>query len=192
MSATKKKNEVVAEEETPKEVESPEILDDELERLIPEPGKPIALEDGTEVFIRPLKLKELFAALKIITRGSAMSMGSLGFSMLQDSQDQFSETVIALLINAFPEADQEVCEFLRIVVDPVPPNDDGKWKDRAEQLEAEQKLDELLLENPDIGDAITVLSAVIYTESRDMQRLGKKIGNAVKMFSKVTPKTPQK
>lgn len=184
--STKKKEKV--EEAT--EENSPELLDNELERLVPTPGEPIELDDGTLVKIRPLKLKELFAALKIITRGSAMSMGSMGFNALQNSGDQFADTLIALLINAFPEADVEVAEFLRVVVDPVAPK--GKWEDAEAELAAEQHLDNLLLENPDIGDAIAIISAVIYAESRDIQRLGKKIQNAVRMFALTTPKTPQK
>lgn len=168
-----------------------EILDNEIERLLPEVGEPLALLDGTQVFVRPLKLKELFAAFKIITRGAAMSMGALSFSIMQENQDQFAETMIALLINAFPEADVEFCEFLRIMVDPVPPADG--WENREERIAAEAHLDELLLnDSPEIDDAIDIVATVIYRESKDIQRLGKKIANAAKMFSKVAPPAEKK
>ena len=165
------------------------VLDNELDRLIPVPGEPIKLSDGTYVLIRPMKVKELFAAFKIITRGAAMSMGALSMNVL-NQQDQFAETLIALLINAIPEADEEFAEFLRIVVDPVPPKDG--WTDRDAHLAAELHLDQLLLEDPEIDDAMDIVTAVVYAESRDIERLGKKLRNAIQLFTKVTPKTPQK
>lgn len=166
-----------------------QVLDNELERLIPEPGEPIELSDGTLVTIRPLKVKELFAAFKIITRGSAMSMGGITPDLL-DQDGAFSDTLIALLLNAIPEADVEFAEFLRILVDPVAPK--GGWVSQQDQLHAENHLHELLLEDPDIGDAIDIITAMVYAESRDIQRLGKKLTNAMRLFAKVTPKTPQK
>ena len=162
------------------------ILDAEFERLLPGPGEPLQLFDGTWVDIRPLKLKELFAAFKIITRGAAMSMGAMSFNILQESQDQFAETMIALLINAFPEAVEEFCEFLRICVDPHAP--DGGWETRDERLAAELHLDAILLEDPEPGDAVDIVTVLISRESGDIQKLGKKVANAAKMFSKVTPK----
>lgn len=165
------------------------ILDDEIERLLPGPGEPLELHDGTLVAIRPLKLKELFAAFKIITRGATMSMGALSFNIFQDSQDHMVETFIALLINAFPEADVEFCEFLRIIVEPFYPDNDAT---REELHAAHIHLDEILTEDPDIGDAIDILTVLFSREAADMQRLGKKVANAVQVFSKVQPKTSQK
>lgn len=164
------------------------ILDDEFERLVPKPGEPITLDDGTKVIVRPLKLQELFAAFKIITRGSAMSMAALNMNVL-DNRSEFTDTLVALLINAIPEAPEEFSEFLRVLVDPYV--EGGKWESQEARLEAETHLDDLLLINPDIGDAIEILTTMIYIESRDIERLGKKISNAVKVFAKVTPKAPK-
>lgn len=171
-------------DDSPKIVADDAIIEDEIERIVPVPGEPIRLEDGTFVKIRPLKLKELFAAFKIITRGSAAVMGSLDFGALD--QEDFSNTLIALLVTALPEAPEEFSEFLRISVDPVAP--DGKWKSTQEQIEAESHLDEILFD-PEITDAIDIVSAIIYAESRDIQRLGKKVSNAIQLFQKVEPKT---
>lgn len=194
MSAKKNADKEVPETEAPLEptedASQDTILDDEIERLLPGPGEPLTLDDGTQVNVRPLKLKELFAAFKIITRGATMSMGALSFNIFQDSQDRLVETLIALLLNAFPEADVEFCEFLRIVVEPH--YADEKAVTRDEMVEAQIHLDQILLEDPDIGDAIDILTVLFTREAADMQRLGKKVANAVKMFSKVTPKTPQK
>ena len=205
MSAATKKNaatdvtvenpeaEVLPVPEAAPETHQEEILDNEMERLVPGPGEPLVLSDGTSVEVRPLKIKELFAAFKIISRGAAMTMGAMNMDLFGDSQEHFVETMVALLINAFPEADQEFCEFLRVIVDPTAP--DGKrWTtaQREERIDAEVHLDQILLDNPDIGDAIDLLTVLISREAGDMQRLGKKVRGALTMFAKVQPKTPQK
>lgn len=185
--STKKTTAAEAKEAEVKVIADDAIIEDETTRILPVVGEPIRLEDGTYVKIRPLKLKELFAAFKIITRGSAAVMGSLDFSALD--QEDFSNTLIALLVTALPEAPEEFSEFLRISVDPVAP--EGKWGSVQEQIAAETHLDKLL-EDPEITDAIDIVSAIIYAESRDIQRLGKKVTNAISLFQKVEPKTPKK
>lgn len=175
------KKSVKTEEEVIDGVAKDAIIEDEIERFIPEPGQPIRLEDGTYVSIKPLKLKELFAAFKIITRGSAGAMASLNFGSL-DSED-FGNTLVALLLYALPEAPEEFSEFIRIVCDPVAPN--GKWKNNEELIAAENHLDEILLMSLEIGDAIDIITAVIAIESKDIQKLGKKLSNAIQIFTKM-------
>ena len=162
-----------------------DILDNELDRLLADDTASLKLSDGTYVQVRPLKLKELFSAFRVITRGAALTMGALSHSILQDSSEQFSNTLIALLINAVPEADEEFAEFLRVVVDPDTP--EGGWKSKEDRHAAEVHLDTILLGDPEIDDAIDILSVLIGRESKDIQRLGKKVTNAAKMFSKVAP-----
>ena len=191
MSAGTNENDIVEEAPQSDTVDAPaavedEILDAELERLVPGPGEPLSLYDGTQVVVRPLKLKELFAAFKVITRGAAMSIGAMGGALMDQPREQMMEAMLALFLNAFPEADQEFCELLRQLVDPVVP--EGGWADRDEAIAAETHLDRLLLIDPEIDDAIDILTCVIVNEAEDIQRLGKKVASAVKMFMKVQPK----
>lgn len=198
--ATKNKN-----DETVEEIKEPDmapevkdqdtqqddILDQEFDRLIPGEGEPLTLSDGTQVNVKPLKLNGLFAAFRIITRGAAMSMGALSFSLISESQEEFAQTLIALLINAFPEASFEFAEFTREMVEPVAPA--GGWNiETGDKRAAEAHLDELLGEDPEIDDAFDIVATVIYREAGDIQRLGKKIASAAKMFGKIEKKTPQK
>lgn len=164
-----------------------EILDDEYERLLPGPGEPFQLVSGDWVSPRPLKMKELMAAFKVITRGAAMSMGALSYNLVMDSDnDELMETIIILLINAIPEAEQEVSELIRVLVDPLEPEEG--WKNRDERHEAERRIDEQLLGNPEIEDALTILTVVLSGEMDDIKALGKKLRQATKLFSKVVPK----
>lgn len=178
--------------EAPETQAEPEVLDGEFDRILPAEGEPLELSDGTKVFVRPLKMNGLFAAFRIITRGAAMSMGALSFSLVGESQEQFAQTLIALLINAFPEATFEFAEFLRVMVDPVPPANGWDEVNGPRQKDAENHLDALLQDDPEIDDALDIITTIIYREAADIQRLGKKIQGAAKMFGKVSPKTPQK
>ena len=196
MSDKKVKSSTV--EETPEEVtpetteetkEDAELLEGEIERILPGPGEPLQLVDGTFVNVRPLKMRELFAALKILTRGATAAMPYVADSLLGASQGEFAETFIALLINAFPEADVEFCEFVRVVVEPRMP--EGGWEGREEREAAERHLDKILEDELEIDDAIDIITLLIHRESKDIQRLGKKVANAAKMFQKVSPKTPK-
>lgn len=177
-------------EEAPAEEQQDEVLDKEFERFIPEDGEPLELSDGTLVYVKPLRLNGLFAAFKIVTRGSVMSMGTSAIQLLSDSQDAFAETLIALLINAIPEASFETAEFLRECVEPVPPT--KGWVSAGDERHANDMLDRLLLDDPEIDDAFDIISTVVYRESRDIQRLGKKIRSAAKMFEKTQKKSPTK
>ena len=56
-----------------------DVLDRELERIIADESAPLKLSDGTYVIVRPLKLKELFAAFKII---AAISLAASGRAKL--------------------------------------------------------------------------------------------------------------
>lgn len=174
----------VAKVETPEENE---VLDKEFERFIPEEGEPLKLEDGTLVTVRPLKLRELLALLKVVTRSTLSGIGGLAGA---SSQEDFAVNLIALLINAVPENPEEVCELLRILVDPVAP--EGGWKDRDEKHNAEVHLDNLLLEDPEITDSIDIITTVAYREAGDLEKLGKRIEGAVQMFGRLQPKTSKK
>lgn len=195
MATKKKTDEIVedlpvedtVEDATESEVDDKEqeLLDREYERFLPDPAEPLKLSDGTEVLVRPLKVRGLFAAFKVITRGSAMSFGSLNYAALGEDDSSFASTFVALLINSIPEASFEFAEFLREMVTPVPPK--GGWADRDAEKEAEMHLDQILLEDPEIDDAFDIVTAVAYRESRDIERLVKKIQGAMKVFTKVNP-----
>lgn len=174
-----------ATKKTPEKVEESTVPEEVDEVTIPDPSAPVTLEDGTNVLVRPLKVRELLAAFKVITRGAALSMGALNFSMVNGNREQLVETLLAIFINSFPEADSEFCEFIRTVVDPVEPEEG--WNSQDDLRRAHEKLDELLLLNPEVGDAIDILTKLITNEASDIPKLGKKVASAVTMFGKITP-----
>lgn len=155
---------------------------EDVERLLPDPNEPFALEDGTMVVARHLKLREFLAMLKIVTRGASMALSQI---RLDINDPNFQQTLITMFLFAIPEAPDEASEFVRAVIDPaVPP---GGWKTPEDSVAAETHLDELMF-NPDLGDLIGVIETVIRKEGPDIRRLGKRLTDAMTLAQRTAPK----
>lgn len=147
---------------------------EDVQRLTPDPGAPVDLANGTKVRIRPLKLREFLAMLKIVTRGAAMAMGSV---RLDTNDEEFAQSLISLFLFAIPEAEDEAVDFIRLMVEPVGPFAEG------ERETAEQALFEYL-ENPELEDLVTVVEGVVAREGKDLRSLGKRIGKMLEVARK--------
>lgn len=148
----------------------------EIERLLEDPSIPLALASGTPFRIRQLKMREMLRLLRIISRGSAAMLGEISFD--SDNPDEFVQTFIALVVFAIPEAEDETIDFVQSMVDPVPTGN--------AQADAEARINLMdELSNPELDDLITILSAIIASEGRDLAALGKRLrallGTARKM-----------
>jgi hypothetical protein len=143
---------------------------EDVERLLPSPGEPFALSDGTMVVANELRLKEFLGLLKIVTRGAAVALGEV---RLDATDEAFSQSLISLFLFAIPEAEEEAADFLRLMVRPA-----GPFADRDARNSAESSLDLLML-NPDLEDLFTIIEIVINHEGKDLRRLGKRLGKAL-------------
>jgi hypothetical protein len=144
--------------------------DEEIERLLPSPGEPFALADGTQVIANDLRLKEFLGLLKIVTRGAAIALGEV---KLNTNDEDFQQSLISLFLFAIPEAEEEAADFLRLMVRPA-----GPFRTAQEQAMATQELD-AVMENPELEDMFSIIEIVIHNEGRDLRRLGKRLGKAV-------------
>lgn len=146
---------------------APEPVKDEVDRLLDEPGGPLTLASGTVVTLRPLKLREFLKLLKIITRGA----GTLLQDLQLDFEDatQFTQTLLAVVLFAVPEAEDETIEFIQTIVEPTELS--GDLKEQAGQRLTLMRE----LENPELEDMIEILTALIRAEGRDLQSLGKRL-----------------
>lgn len=143
---------------------------EDIERLLPSPGDPFTLADGTRVVANELKLKEFLGLLKIVTRGAAIALGEV---RLDATDEAFSQSLISLFLFAIPEAEEEAADFLRLMVRPA-----GPFKNREDEQAANASLDLLML-NPDLEDLFTIIEIVINNEGKDLRRLGKRLGKAL-------------
>lgn len=158
------------------ELEADDVPDD-IKRLLEEPNGPFALSSGTLVVIRPLKLREFLALLRIITRGASFTMGDLDLNF--NDENSFVQTLLAMTLFAIPEAEDEVIVFVRTVIDPVGLNGDKEHD--AGMLYA---LD-VEMSNPEMEDAVDILAKVIAAEGADLHALGKRLATMWKVATKM-------
>lgn len=158
------------------ELTADEIPDD-IKRLLEEPNGPFELSSGTVIVIRPLKMREFLALLRIITRGASMSMSGIDLNL--GDEDNFVQNLLAMTLFAIPEAEEEVIVFVRSIIDPI-----GLNGDRAHDEPMLKALD-LEMFNPEMEDVVNVLAKVIAAEGADLHALGKRLVAMWKMATKM-------
>lgn len=146
----------------------------DVEVIIPE-DETVTLSTGTVVRIQPLKARQFFKLLRIITHGAGGMLLNVNLSP-NDSPEEFGAKLLALVGFAVPDADQEVFDFLLAMVEPdglkvgrnITKADRENNKELVEALVAE-------FDNPELEDIITLIEAIVKRESEDLQALGKRL-----------------
>lgn len=150
----------------------------EIDRLDPQ-GETIKLSSGIQVTVLPLRMRQLFRLLRIVTRGGAAYLPMLRDALMmsgdENAAEVFGTQLIAIAMIALPEAEDEAVDFVQSVVEPaslLP----GKDK-QATEINASRRnalADEL--GNPDLDDLVTIIETVIDREKDDLVALGKRLG----------------
>lgn len=174
---------------TPPEPEPETVTsEDEMERLDPVPDT-YTFADGTTVGIERLKTRQFFKLLRIITHGGMDALQTIRLDPNQGTE-VFTENLIALLIFAVPESEDETIEFLRSMVTPqqvtipddVPPSSAGKMAQRLTD-EAKVKVDSEFT-NMGLDDLLGLVEVIIRREAPELKALGKRLADTLK-FSRV-------
>lgn len=150
------------------EVESP--LDNlekrtEAERLDPQPT-PGQFKSGTPFAVEPLRLRQFLAMLRILTRGAATAL-MMGGLQSRDGED-FARQLMATLLFAIPEAEQETIDFIKAMTRPQLDPKDENYAHMKELLDEE-------LDNPELEDVVAILEMVVTTEGEDLRALGNRL-----------------
>lgn len=149
----------------------------DVEALSPEPDL-VTLESGFVVRVERLKTRGMFKLLKIVTRGA----GPILMQMPLDFNDQeaFVQQLLAVVVMAVPEAEDEAIEFLRAMVTPAEYDATAKTKEAKARNEAlfEHLAEEL--DDPQPGDTVAILSNIIANEASNIQALGKQLAAILK------------
>jgi hypothetical protein len=158
--------------------------------VIVDEGNKLVLESGFEVILVPLKSRQFFKMLRIITHGAGGMLLNFKFSA-NDSPEEFGAKLIALLAFAIPDAEDEVFDFLQSMVKPAALREGKKLlkPDIAENTRLEEELYEQLY-NPELGDTLTLIEGIVKREAEDLQALGKRL---MQMFdlAKKTGQVPE-
>ncbi len=138
-------------------------------------GDSVALASGTEVVIQPLKARQFFKLLRIITHGAGGMLLNVKFAP-DDSPEEFGAKLLALVGFAIPDAEEEVIDFLLSMVKPAGEKTgrtlSKQDKDHNKRL-SEELFDELY--NPELEDLVTLVEAIVQREAEDLQALGKRL-----------------
>jgi hypothetical protein len=161
----------------------------EIDRLDPESAV-VDLSSGISAKVLPLRMRQLFKLLRIVTRGGSSYRPALrdALSMATDENaaEVFGTQLLAIAVIALPEAEDETVAFIQSVVEPVglTSGRDKQAKERNAQL-----VDVLYseLENPDIGDVVTIIETVVNQEKDDLVALGKRLAAMFKVAAKTDP-----
>lgn len=149
---------------------------DEIDRLDPQPSK-VMLSNGIEVDVLPMKARQFFKLLKIITHGAGPLIGTIQFGT--DSQE-FIGQLAGLLIFAVPEAENESLEFVHSLVklpEYTGPRDNRGVPKTEEGRAVEALRDQInqVLFDPEVEDVLDVIMEVFKREQDDLAALGKRL-----------------
>jgi len=152
--------------------------------VIVDDGNLITLESGTELTLVPLKSRQFFKMLKIITHGAGGMLLNFKFSAT-DTPEEFGAKLVALLAFAIPDAEDEVFDFLLSMVVPVG-TVEGRSLSKADKAKNEELASNLYEElyNPELGDTLTLIEAIVKREAADLQALGKRLMGMFELAAK--------
>lgn len=170
------------------EVEEPE--QDEMAILEGADYSRYTLASGEELLIEPLRTRQFFKLLRILTRGSMDILGMLSLDPRKQTTEEFTMNLIAMLVFAVPEAEQETVDFLRSMVraapvevpDDVPPAQVAKVAEKL-QKEAEDKVTRAMV-NPELDDLAGLVEAIARREAPNLMALGKRLISTWKFSQK--------
>lgn len=152
--------------------------------VIVDEGDLITLSSGAEIRILPLKTRQFFKLLRIITHGAGGMLLNLNISST-DSVEEFSAKLLALVGFAIPDAENEAIEFIMSLVEPKDIKSGRSLSKKEKEVNEELSnalFDELY--NPELEDTLTIIEAIVSREASDLQALGKRLMAMFKLAEK--------
>lgn len=157
----------------------------EIDALDPVPES-VTLRSGAVVMLEPLRSRQFFKLLRIITHGALPGIREAGlFNFDELDTEEFITKLLSIVILSIPDAEDEAIAFVRSLCYPA-----GLIERRVlnkQDLERNTALWEALddeLENPDLDDLVTILEATVKREAEDIQALGKRLASLFKLAEK--------
>ena len=146
---------------------------------------------GLDVLVQPLRTRQLFRLLKILTRGAGGFLSTMPLDA-EDGMEQFVQQMLTLVVLSIPEAEQETIDFLRTMVHPADYVHTNK-PSKEQRAANEAALEELYtaLDNPEIEDTLAIIETIIRNESKNLQSLGKRLMGMMRM-AQATGQTAKK
>lgn len=149
----------------------------DVDALSPDPDT-ITLESGLTVNVERLRTRGMFKLLKIVTRGAGPILMQMKLDF--DDSEKFVGQLLAVVMMAIPEAEDEAIEFIQYMVTPSDYNEGAKSKaDVEKNKQAFERLSRDL-DDPAPSDTVAIISRIIENEAHDIQALGKQLAALLK------------
>jgi hypothetical protein len=157
----------------------------ELDRIDPVPDF-ITLKSDIEVHLLPLRTRQLFKLLRIITHGAGQQLLTSGIDF-QDEPQVFIQKLLGLVLFSIPYAEQEAVDFLQSMIEPADlvdkPVRDMTKQEREGNIAAWTALN-VEMYNPDPSDTIDIIEVIVQREAADLQALGKRLRQFLELAAK--------
>lgn len=166
---------------------------DELAGLDPL-AEPLKLSSGQQVEVVPLRARQFFRFLRILTHGAMPNVaGESSIFRVDPTADPsaFVTRLLSLLALSIPDAEEETITFVRSMVKPVGLIEPARNKqDESRNDTRWTELDQELI-NPELDDLITIIEAIVRREADDIQALGKRLSSLFKLAQKTGQLSPK-
>lgn len=157
---------------------------DELNVLAPSDDT-LTLSDGTVLRLLDMKARQFFKLLKIITHGPALNLlvqQGTG-SLLSGTEQQILGKLVGYIGVSIPDSFDEVIGFLADMAEPA-----GLVKEDSKKGKEDNKVlwqnFASVMSNPDPGDLIDLIEAIVRREAADLAALGKKVMKLLSLANK--------
>lgn len=155
----------------------------ELDILTGEPT-PLTFSTGFEVEVVRLRTRQVFRLLKVLTQGAGPALTTLDFKA---EADDFLQRLLALVIFSIGDAENAAIGFLASMCRPAGVVDKKPGDLTKQEREANQALYAKFseeLNNPEPGDTLDLIEAIVTREAPHLQALGKRISGLLGTFVK--------
>ena len=142
---------------------------------VPEDEGKLTLSTGTVLVLQPLKARQFFKLLRIVTHGAAPLLPTITIGP-DDTTEEWVQRFLAIIFMAIPESEQETLEFIASMIKPY-----GLIEGRKLNKQDQERNDELWdsiekdLGNPELEDLFTIIEAIVKAEAEDLKALGKRL-----------------
>lgn len=150
---------------------------DDVDALSPSPDQ-VTLESGFVVNVERLRTRGMFKLLKIVTRGAGPILMQMRLDF--DDSEAFVGQLLAVIMMAIPEAEDEAIEFIQFMTTPA--GADVNAKSKGAQEKNRELFEQLAreLDDPAPSDTVNIISKIIENEAHDIQALGKQLAALLK------------
>jgi hypothetical protein len=161
------------------------VTSTETDTLDPQP-RVVTLDGGMQLQVQPLRTRQFFALLRIITHGGGEMLARFPLDPSEGAA-VFGPRLLMLLLLSIPDAVDETIAFVQSVTAPVgliergprPLNRQDTERNNALLEQWEEQLD-----NPGLDDLVSIVEDVVGHEVDNLAALGKRLGAMIQMAIK--------